>query len=213
MQDTLASKLQLHEIKENDTELRFDQATEWVSNAILACDEQPEHEPIRPWQKNRTIAVELVTRRIDTVYSIHGRVGTEIQLICSRCAKLFKIPVHTKFHALYSKDPDIAGVAYMGSEASKPKGRNRGHAGTGHASLDTDIEISYVTDDTIDLSELIQEQVRLEVPFQPLCRSDCKGVCVQCGADQNVGRCPCKKITKESPFAILEGLKLPGGKK
>ena len=207
------SKLQLHEIKENDTEIRLDQTTEWVAHAILACDEQLDQEPVRGWQRNRQINVELTTRRIDNIYSIHGKVVTEIQLICSRCAKAFKKKLNNKFHALYSKDPDVAGVAYLGKDHAKPTGRNSGHAGTGHASLDTDIEISYVSDDSIDLAELLQEQITLEIPFQPLCQEDCKGVCMQCGADQNLGRCPCKKITKENPFAVLEGLKLPGGKK
>ena len=38
----------------------------------------------------------------------------------------------------------------------------------------------------IHLSEIACEQIFLEIPYQPLCQEDCKGLCPQCGRDLNL---------------------------
>jgi uncharacterized protein len=37
----------------------------------------------------------------------------------------------------------------------------------------------------IDLAPVLREYMLLEIPFNPLCRPDCKGLCPVCGANQN----------------------------
>jgi uncharacterized protein len=39
--------------------------------------------------------------------------------------------------------------------------------------------------DLIDLEPLLRDEVVLDLPFQPLCRDDCLGLCVECGANLN----------------------------
>ena len=39
--------------------------------------------------------------------------------------------------------------------------------------------------DLIDLEPLLRDVVVLGLPFQPLCRDDCAGLCVECGANLN----------------------------
>jgi uncharacterized protein len=39
--------------------------------------------------------------------------------------------------------------------------------------------------DLIDLEPLLRDDVVLDLPFQPLCRDDCSGLCVECGANLN----------------------------
>jgi uncharacterized protein len=39
--------------------------------------------------------------------------------------------------------------------------------------------------DLIDLEPLLRDEVVLDLPFQPLCRDDCSGLCVECGANLN----------------------------
>ncbi len=45
--------------------------------------------------------------------------------------------------------------------------------------------------------------------WQPLvvCSEDCKGLCLQCGANKNQKRCDCSGEKKENPFAALKNLK------
>lgn len=49
----------------------------------------------------------------------------------------------------------------------------------------TEDEASRLEDDLIDLEPLLRDDVVLELPFQPLCREDCEGLCVECGANLN----------------------------
>lgn len=44
-------------------------------------------------------------------------------------------------------------------------------------------------DGNIDLMPLIREYLLLEIPIQPLCRLDCKGLCMICGEDLNIATC------------------------
>ena len=44
---------------------------------------------------------------------------------------------------------------------------------------------SRVEGDLIDLEPLLRDEVVLDLPFQPLCRDDCLGLCVECGANLN----------------------------
>jgi uncharacterized protein len=46
-------------------------------------------------------------------------------------------------------------------------------------------EASRLEGDLIDLEPLLRDEVVLELPFQPLCREDCAGLCVECGANLN----------------------------
>lgn len=48
----------------------------------------------------------------------------------------------------------------------------------------------------LDLKPAIREQWLLEVPALPLCRPDCKGLCINCGADLNAGPHVCAKAAK-----------------
>ena len=44
----------------------------------------------------------------------------------------------------------------------------------------------------IDIRDVAREELALSVPFRLLlCREDCAGLCVDCGADLNAGPCAC----------------------
>ncbi|MHC1781481.1 MAG: DUF177 domain-containing protein [Anaerolineaceae bacterium] len=44
-------------------------------------------------------------------------------------------------------------------------------------------------DGNIDLAPLVREYLLLEIPIRPLCKPDCKGLCMECGEDLNVTTC------------------------
>ena len=50
----------------------------------------------------------------------------------------------------------------------------------------TEDEASRLEGDLIDLEPLLRDGVVLDLPFQPLCREECGGLCVECGADLNL---------------------------
>lgn len=49
---------------------------------------------------------------------------------------------------------------------------------------DTD-EVCQLVGELLDLEPALRDAVVLELPFQPLCRPDCQGLCPQCGMDLN----------------------------
>jgi uncharacterized protein len=48
-----------------------------------------------------------------------------------------------------------------------------------------------VREGTIDLEPMVRDAVLLAIPFSPLCRADCLGLCERCGGDRNLGECTC----------------------
>jgi len=54
-----------------------------------------------------------------------------------------------------------------------------------------DEEAYPIVDNELDLRPMVRDAVLLELPLAPLCRSDCAGLCPECGADRNVEGCDC----------------------
>jgi uncharacterized protein len=53
---------------------------------------------------------------------------------------------------------------------------------TTEATTDDDDEVGRVVDDTVDLEQPIIDAVGMMLPFSPVCRDDCPGLCPECGA-------------------------------
>jgi uncharacterized protein len=75
---------------------------------------------------------------------------------------------------------------------------------------DEDEETSRMQGDLLDLEPLLRDAVVLALPFRPLCRDDCPGLCVECGArladDPGHGH----DEPVDPRWAALQGL-IPGG--
>ncbi|MDD5108815.1 MAG: DUF177 domain-containing protein [Candidatus Omnitrophica bacterium] len=57
-----------------------------------------------------------------------------------------------------------------------------------------DVQLNFPLDIStafIDLDPDIREEVILDYPIKPLCKIDCKGLCVKCGKNKNEGGCNC----------------------
>lgn len=50
---------------------------------------------------------------------------------------------------------------------------------------DADDDALFIADDAIDLDPPLRDAIVLELPFAPLCKPDCLGLCVVCGFDLN----------------------------
>lgn len=71
-----------------------------------------------------------------------------------------------------------------------------------------DLDVFAYDGEKVDLEPLFREQFVLAVPFAPLCREDCKGLCPHCGIDRNTGTCACEAPI-DPRLAGLKGLKIP----
>ena len=59
----------------------------------------------------------------------------------------------------------------------------------------------------VDLTEEIRESILLAFPVHPVCRTDCRGLCPQCGANRNRRSCRCKP-QDNARWTALDGLAL-----
>ncbi len=80
---------------------------------------------------------------------------------CVRCLEDFKQPLHTSFQELYtfSQEP------ISEDEESIPE------------------------DGYLDFEESISDYIFLEYPIKPLCKPDCRGLCIVCGQNLNNAAC------------------------
>ncbi|MFA5044095.1 MAG: DUF177 domain-containing protein [Kiritimatiellia bacterium] len=60
----------------------------------------------------------------------------------------------------------------------------------------------------IDLTADIREAILLALPMNFLCSEECRGVCLQCGANLNKAPCACGKLRQATPWGMLDRLKI-----
>ncbi len=71
----------------------------------------------------------------------------------------------------------------------------------------TDPEAFEIVGDQIDLSDVVREVMLLDVPSTPLCRPDCAGLCLACGANLNDGPCGCAPVPTDQRWSALDELR------
>ena len=64
-----------------------------------------------------------------------------------------------------------------------------------------------VAHESVDLAPMAREAILLDLPMAPLCKADCAGLCVTCGADLNAGPCDCPEPDRDPRWAALDSLR------
>lgn len=117
--------------------------------------------------------------------SVSGHVETRAQLECDRCLKPVELPVNADFALEY-----ITGADYESSSAA--------------ALSEEEMSVSVFDGESVDVDEIVKEQILLAVPARTLCREDCKGICPECGKDLNAGDCNCAPNEVDPRWAALK---------
>jgi uncharacterized protein len=120
---------------------------------------------------------------------IRASVQTTLRLQCVRCLKDFSHPLSSDFDLTLHPLKKAAFQEEMELKAD-------------------DMEATFFEGEKIHLSEIACEQIFLEIPYTPLCREECQGLCPVCGKDRNVSACHCVQEDLESDFSALKKLKL-----
>ncbi len=111
----------------------------------------------------------------------------EQSLRCMRCLETVSMPI--------SNDLDL--LIQIGGEEATDEER---------APEKQDLGVIFLKRPQLDTRPILIEQIQLGVPMKPLCKDDCAGLCVSCGADLNQGLCACGKVT-DSRWGALAALK------
>lgn len=92
---------------------------------------------------------------------LEGDFSAETVSQCARCLADFMQPIHTIFEELFAFNQEDA----------------------------DDSGLLVPKDGYIDLAPLVREYLLMEYPIIPVCKPDCKGLCLECGENLNLRTC------------------------
>lgn len=124
-----------------------------------------------------------------------GRIHGWLEVACSRCLGPARIPFEEALRVTYVPEAEV------------PKDPVDAEEELTIAPGDEELDVYGYDGETVDLAPLLREQVVLAVPYAPLCKEDCAGLCPQCGADKNLSPCSCEPPI-DPRFAALKSLKV-----
>lgn len=125
--------------------------------------------------------------RTDRGILVEGTLSGQVVVPCSRCLADVTVPVTVEVEEQFQPTVDVVRGTFL--------------------EVDEDDEALLIDEHHIlDLSEVLRQEVLLEVPMQPLCRPDCAGLCPICGQDLNEGPCACSEADGDARWADLGSL-------
>ena len=109
-----------------------------------------------------------------------GKIKALTELSCSRCLDPFWHPVQIEFTEMFSAHPaengDEIGEGYLPRDGS------------------------------LDLTPIIRDYARLDIPISQVCKEDCNGLCPTCGGNLNQEDCGHRQESIDPRLAGLKAL-------
>ena len=117
--------------------------------------------------------------RINTGIFGEGRLSSQVQIECARCLETFAQPLNLHLEAQFGLPP----MSPQGEIVFPIEGKG-----------------------ILDLTAPLRELILLDLPMRPLCKPDCRGLCIECGKNLNEGPCDCVKETLDPRLVGLKDL-------
>jgi uncharacterized protein len=108
-----------------------------------------------------------------------GKIRTRLSLQCVGCLENYETKIDSSF--------DVVLFPVQLLEVKE----------TNAALSPEEMEYIFFDGKEIDLDQLLLEQVNLFIPYNPMCKEDCKGICPDCGKNLNTETCHCKRTNSE----------------
>lgn len=119
---------------------------------------------------------------------LRGHLATGLELQCARCLEPVRQDVTRDFELLYRP---------LGADAGKDE----------LSVTDAEAEIGYYQGEGLLLEDVLREQVLLALPLKVTCRTDCKGLCPQCGKNLNDQQCSCARELQDPRWEALKDVR------
>lgn len=103
------------------------------------------------------VELDLRTEAVMEGVLVTGTARAALEGECARCLEPVSDEIEVRFQELFAYD----------DQGVDP---------------DEELEVSMLQGDLVDLEPLLRDAVVLALPFRPLCKDDCPGLCVECGA-------------------------------
>lgn len=172
-------RIRLRDIEETPKEFVYDEPTSEL-NALL------EHGPVHDYTFLGPAAVHLRYYRSGPELFFTATMDSRVAGECARCLERFELRHAPTFEVV------MVPRAGRWAEEDLDAGGD---------------DLVWYEGDEVDLGPLLRERLLLDLPTLPLCRADCRGLCSQCGADLNRGRCACPAAPGDPRLAVLRGLR------
>jgi uncharacterized protein len=134
------------------------------------------------------LEVRATAELVEGQIRVTGDLHTRLELACARCLDPVNEDVAREFDLFYKP------MATMSKEDEE------------RLKFD-DTEIGFFKGDGMFLADVLAEQVLLALPMKAICRSDCRGLCPQCGVNLNNEECRCESQVADPRAAPLARLK------
>jgi uncharacterized protein len=187
-------------VRDLPTHRRIEVAGPFVAGALqgLAVREALEAPPEDPDAGAAVIDVDLYADGT-TVFAA-GTISGHVRVACGRCVGPADIKFDEKLRVTFLPKSEMDEVdTTLESKLESEEGVELAEG---------DLDLFGYDGESVDLEPLLREQLILAVPYAPLCKEDCLGLCPTCGADRNLAPCHCEKPV-DPRFEALKGLKLP----
>ena len=119
---------------------------------------------------------------------VTGELQTRVAKSCDRCLTALELPVAVSFDELF-----------VPLEADETRASPVLEA--------KDLVTSVLDGTTIDMDEVVREQILLATQSRMLCRGDCRGLCANCGANLNEQQCSCVAVEIDPRWAALGAMR------
>ncbi|HEY2989733.1 MAG TPA: DUF177 domain-containing protein [Candidatus Binatia bacterium] len=172
-------KIAVTQIADTPKNLTFSEGTEEL-NQLYSGD-------VSDFRFPSTLEIRVAYHRSGTDLFFQGSIAGTIEGHCSRCLKGYTFPLDKRFDFVLVPD----------TRSAKSKELNQ-----------EDMGLSFYSEEEINLSPLIREQVLLALPTRPLCDENCRGLCPGCGIDLNQASCQCSSAKGDPRMAFFRDIKL-----
>ncbi|TCS93104.1 YceD family protein [Hazenella coriacea] len=130
----------------------------------------------------KDVDVEAHIFKLDPhLIQVEAKQSIVAKFTCSRCLKTFEHFINMEWTEQFTDEAD-------------------------RAQENEEQEIHLIQGNVLDLTPYIREAVILHIPYAPVCREDCKGLCPKCGIDQNEDSCQCETRSIDPRLAKLQDL-------
>ncbi|MEO3945160.1 DUF177 domain-containing protein [Gorillibacterium sp. CAU 1737] len=128
------------------------------------------------------LTADLTASGEDNTAVVEGTLRLPVTMVCSRCLGPARETLVIPFHERFTK------------EAVPPE------------TEEEEENLHSVQEDVVELAPYVEEAVWMSLPYVPLCKDDCKGLCPVCGTNRNERDCGCSTDRIDPRFAGLADL-------
>lgn len=165
--------------------LRFtlDSLREPVMHRQLSVDAADLELPAGEVRYRGPVQISLDLARLGDRVHVRGAARVPIAVTCVRCLEPIETELRAEIELVAVPRPD----SFCGEEDAEG--------------------FVYHDGESLDLAGEVREAIVLEMPRNPVCREDCRGLCPHCGENLNLGACQCGTGAAADPrWAALKTL-------